>query len=89
MFNDGGKVYQFDAGGLDVAPGDDVVVDTARGTDFGRVVRAAEQVPAEELPDGLKKVMRKATADDLRSIAAHRGHRARGQDGLRRSGRRA
>jgi cell fate regulator YaaT (PSP1 superfamily) len=72
VFKDGGKVYQFETGGVDVALGDDVVVDTARGTDFGRVVTAAEQVPANDLPDGLKKVLRKATADDLRSIAAHK-----------------
>ena len=72
VFKDGGKVYQFDASGVDVAPGDEVVVDTARGTDFGRVVRGVEQLSAEKLPDGLKKVLRKATAADLRSIAAHR-----------------
>ncbi len=72
VFKDGGKVYQFDAGGVDVAPGDEVVVDTARGADFGRVVKGAEQLSAEQLPDGLKKVLRKATAADLRSITAHK-----------------
>ena len=35
VFRSGGKVYQFDAGGLDLAPGDQVVVDTARGVDLG------------------------------------------------------
>ena len=72
VFKDGGKVYQFDANGVDVAAGDDVVVDTARGTDFGRVVRGVEQLSAKEMPEGLKRVLRKATAADMRSIAAHR-----------------
>jgi cell fate regulator YaaT (PSP1 superfamily) len=72
VFRDGGKVYQFDAGGVDVAPGDDVVVDTARGADFGHVVRSSEQLAAEARAEGLKKVLRKATAADLRSIAAHK-----------------
>ena len=79
VFKDGGKAYQFDATGVEVAPGDEVVVDTARGTDFGRVVKGAEQLSAEKLPEGLKKVLRKATAADLRSIAAHKDveHEAR------------
>ena len=38
VFRGGGKVYQFDAGALELAPGDQVVVDTTRGADFGRLV---------------------------------------------------
>ncbi len=72
VFRGGGKVYQFDAAGLELAPGDRVVVDTTRGADFGRAVRAAEDVPADQAPRGLKRVMRKATQADLDAIASHR-----------------
>ena len=69
VFNDGGKVYHFDPGELELAPGDKVIVDTVRGKDFGRVVRGAEEVPPEGLPPGLKHVVRVATAADLERVA--------------------
>ena len=72
VFRGGGKVYQFDAGDLELAPGDHVVVGTTRGADFGRAVRAAKDVPADQAPRGLKRVMRKATQADLDAIASHR-----------------
>ena len=45
VFGDGGKVYHFDPGSLELAVGDQVVVETARGTDFGRVVEASASCP--------------------------------------------
>ncbi len=72
VFRGGGRVYQFTAGGLELAAGDDVVVDTARGTDFGRLVRVSDEVAADAAPRGLKRVLRKATAADLETIASHR-----------------
>ena len=47
VFRGGGKVYQFDAGSLEVAPGDRVVVDTSQGADFGRLVKGPDEVPPE------------------------------------------
>lgn len=71
VFHSGGKVYQFEAGELDLAPGDQVVVDTARGADFGLVVRGAQS--GSETPQGdLKRVRRAATAADLERLAANR-----------------
>ena len=72
VFRGGGKVYQFDAADLEFAPGDYVVVDTTRGADFGRAVRTPEDVPADQTPRGLKRVVRKATQTDLDAIASHR-----------------
>ncbi len=70
VFRGGGKAYQFEAVGLELAPGDHVVVETTRGTDFGTVVKAA---PGGELPRGeLKKVRRRANAADLERLAANR-----------------
>ena len=72
VFRGGGKVYQFDATGLELVAGDHVVVDTTRGADFGRVVKAPEDVPAGQAPRGLKRVMRKAVQADLDAVASHR-----------------
>lgn len=70
VFRSGGKVYEFDAGDLDLRPGDHVVVDTARGVDYGRVVKAPEEVAADRAPVGLKRVRRRATDTDLEQAAA-------------------
>jgi cell fate regulator YaaT (PSP1 superfamily) len=71
VFRGGGRVYQFDAGGLELSPGDQVVVATARGTDFGTVVRA--DPAGGDVPQGeLKRVRRVATAADLERLAVNR-----------------
>jgi cell fate regulator YaaT (PSP1 superfamily) len=71
VFRGGGKVYQFDAGSLDLAPGDQVVVDTARGVDLGRVV--VRTVTDEGTAGGgLKRVRRLATEADRQQLAANR-----------------
>ena len=72
VFRGGGKVYQFDAGSLEVTPGDRVVVDTTRGADFGRLVKGPDEVPPEQSPRGLKRILRRATQGDLDAVASHR-----------------
>ena len=72
VFRGGGKVYQFAAGSLELVPGDHVIVDTTQGADFGRLVRAPEEAPADKAAHGLKKIIRKATAEDMGIIASHR-----------------
>ena len=72
VFRGGGRVYQFDAAALELAPGDQVVVDTTRGADFGRLVKGPDEVPAADAPQGLKKVLRKATEKDIAAVASHR-----------------
>lgn len=71
VFRGGGKVYQFDAGGLALAPGDQVVVDTARGVDLGRVVTGTDAGEGAS-GGGLKRVRRLATAADRQQLAANR-----------------
>ena len=70
VFRGGGKVYQFDAAELQLAAGDRVVVDTARGADFGYVVRPPQELAEGEAPSGLKKVLRLATPADLEKVEA-------------------
>jgi len=72
VFRGGGKVYQFEAGDLEVSVGDRVIVETTRGADLGRLVKGPLDVPIEQAPRGLKRLMRKATQADLDGMAAHR-----------------
>ncbi len=72
VFRGGGRPYEFEAGDLDLEPGDRVVVDTTRGQDFGRLVKGPEEVAAEELPGGIKKIIRRATPADDEAIESHR-----------------
>lgn len=64
-FKTAGKVYYFDPGEFALAPGDGAVVETARGVELGTVTSLPREVPDEEIKAPLKKVLRKATADDL------------------------
>jgi cell fate regulator YaaT (PSP1 superfamily) len=63
-FRTGGKVYLYDPEGLVLVLGDEVVVPAARGVGYGRVVTPIREVPADELEEPLKKVMRRASAHD-------------------------
>jgi cell fate regulator YaaT (PSP1 superfamily) len=69
VFGDGGKVYHFDAGVLELAAGDQVVVETTRGTDFGRVVEGVRDLAEGESRQGLRRVVRAARTADLERVA--------------------
>ncbi|SCZ79218.1 Cell fate regulator YaaT, PSP1 superfamily (controls sporulation, competence, biofilm development) [Acidaminobacter hydrogenoformans DSM 2784] len=63
-FKKAGKIYYFDPDGLDIQRGDDVVVETARGIEFGKAVLGLREVDESEIVTPLKKVMRIATEED-------------------------
>ena len=64
-FKKAGKVYNFDAGELELAVNDCVVVKTARGTELGHVVIAPGQVENSEPEENLSPVLRKAEPEDI------------------------
>ena len=64
-FKRAGKVYYFDAAGIELKVNDYVVVKTARGLELGRVAIAPKQVLADEGAKGLRPVMRKAEPEDI------------------------
>ena len=68
-FRDGGKTYFFDPGELTLLPDENVVIDTARGAEFGTVVRGNHEISATEMVAALRKVIRKATPVDCRTAA--------------------
>lgn len=71
-FREVGKIYYFDPGELTLNPGDNVIVDTARGTEFGTIMIGNRQVEDEEIVQPLKIVRRMATADDAERVRSNR-----------------
>ena len=67
-FKDFGKVYYFDPNGLTVTAEDSVIVETARGLEYGKVVRGNSMVPEEDLVPPLKPVIRIATEEDAKQL---------------------
>jgi cell fate regulator YaaT (PSP1 superfamily) len=76
VFQNGGKVYYFDPAELELARGEQVVVQTMRGTEIGEVVDGPREVPDEDLPAPLKRVVRKANIKDLETLENNRALRA-------------
>jgi len=48
-FKKAGKIYYFDPGDIDIKVGDQVIVETSRGIEFGDVVVGPKQVSEEEV----------------------------------------
>lgn len=71
-FRQAGKIYFFSPGKLHIKKGDKVIVETARGVEFGRVVSAPREVPDEEIMQPLKSVIRIATEEDKRNEEKNR-----------------
>ena len=65
-FRTAGKIYFFSPGKFEVKRGDQVIVETARGVEFGNVVMGPKEVTDEEITQPLKTVIRLATEDDRR-----------------------
>lgn len=68
-FKEAGKVYYFDPSEEKIALGEYVVVETARGIECGQVAVANKLVNDEEIVKPLKKVLRIASTDDLKTMA--------------------
>ncbi|ROR21347.1 cell fate regulator YaaT (PSP1 superfamily) [Mobilisporobacter senegalensis] len=63
-FRQAGKVYFFDPTGLEINQGDSVIVETARGIEFGNVVLGPRDVEEDRVIQPLKPVIRIATKED-------------------------
>ncbi|MEN6479425.1 MAG: stage 0 sporulation family protein [Anaerolineales bacterium] len=72
-FRGNNKVYDFAVDpALNIAVNDYVIVDTARGEELGKVVRAAHEIAPGEAVGELKPVLRLATTADLLSAERYR-----------------
>lgn len=79
-FRNAGKVYYFDPKNYKMKAGDHVIVETARGVEYGTVIGNIRSVPRESIVQPLKAVIRVATAED---DARAQKNRAREKDALK------
>ncbi|MDR3216989.1 MAG: stage 0 sporulation family protein [Clostridiaceae bacterium] len=67
-FKSSNKVYWFNPAGADFVEGDGVIVETARGIEYGKCVSPNKDVPDKDVVQPLKDVLRKATREDEEQI---------------------
>ena len=67
-FKEVGKIYYFDPNGLELNPRDQVIVETARGMEFGEVAFGAREIAQEDITSPLKRVLRLANERDLKTL---------------------
>ncbi|MCR4945161.1 MAG: stage 0 sporulation family protein [Clostridium sp.] len=78
-FKKAGKVYYFDPTDLNIQKGDYVIVETARGIEFGECVIAIKEIDESEIIATLKSVIRIA---DSKDIAKHNENKAKESSAL-------
>lgn len=71
-FRNVGKIYYFNPKDYKVKVGDHVIVETARGVEYGRVVLEPRAVKEDEVVHPLKEVLRVATKEDEEHEAENR-----------------
>ena len=71
-FRKAGKIYNFSPENLDIKAGDHVIVETARGIEYGSVVENIKEVDEENVIMPLQPVIRVATAEDDKKAQSNR-----------------
>ena len=71
-FRTAGKIYFFDPGRLNIRKGDHVIVETARGIEYGTVVGGVREVENDKVVQPLKPVLRIATQKDNEQEASNK-----------------
>lgn len=67
-FRTAGKIYFFDPVDFDIKRGEHVIVETARGIEYGTVVGDPKEIEEERVVSPLKSVLRVATKRDRKSV---------------------
>lgn len=71
-FKPAGKIYYFDPDTHQIKSDDKVIVETARGIEFGYVVVGPKDISDEEVIQPLKKVLRVATEGDIQQVKVNK-----------------
>ena len=71
-FRKAGKIYFFDPMDLEIENGEAVIVEAARGIEYGRVVLGVKEVDDEKVVQPLKPVLRVATEADEKQAEMNR-----------------
>ena len=72
-FRTAGKVYYFDPLHFEINKGDHVIVETARGVEYGTAVSGIREIEEEKLTQPLKPVLRIATEKDDKQQEENKG----------------
>lgn len=71
-FREAGKIYYFDPDGSEIPFGTPVIVETARGCEYGYTAISNRFIPTESIVSPLKKILRTATEEDTRRHLANK-----------------
>lgn len=71
-FRTAGKIYYFAPGDIELKKGDNVIVETARGIEFGTAVSDIMEIDEKKIVSPLKTVIRMATAEDVKTEETNR-----------------
>ena len=77
QFRAGQKVYYFDPAGHTCKAGDHVIIDTARGPEYGICAGGNHRIPEKDVVAPLRCVIRLATDEDERTVARNRSEEKR------------
>ena len=80
QFRPGQKIYFFDPDGMQFQPGDHVIIDTARGAEFGICAGGNHTIPPKDVVAPLRKVLRIANAQDEKIVAENRAKEKKAYD---------
>ena len=69
QFRPGQKIYYFDPAGIDCRAGDHVIIDTARGAEYGLCTGGVHTISSKDVVAPLRPVLRIATAQDEKTAA--------------------
>ena len=72
QFRPGQKIYYFDPAGKKYEAGSAVIIDTARGAEYGICVGANHKIPEKNVVAPLRAVLRKATSYDEKTVENNR-----------------
>ena len=73
-FRAAGKIYYFSPGKLEIKNGDHVIVETARGIEYGHVVLGNRDVEDNKVVQPLKAVIRMANKEDIMKLIEDLDH---------------
>lgn len=71
-FKQAGKVYYFGTGGLDLKFGDEVIAETVRGLEYGKVLLPPREIEDAKVTLPLRAVIRLASDEDRKKVAENK-----------------
>lgn len=71
-FKQAGKVYYFGTGGMDLKYGDEVIAETVRGLEYGKVLLPPKEIEDAKVTLPLRAVIRLASDEDRKKVAENK-----------------